>query len=117
MPVSMPAMESRETRRGLNEAIFREINERLESLAEHLKFDQGEPIDFICECRRPTCVERISMSRAEYEAVRAHDTSFAVYPGHAEADTERVISTHPGYEVVAKAGPAAEIARDLSRRS
>jgi hypothetical protein len=110
-------MESREARRGLNEAIFREVNERLESLAEDLKLDQDEPIDFICECRRSTCVERISMSHAEYEAVRADDTHFAVYPGHAEPESERVISTHPGYEIVAKGGPAAEVARDLSRRS
>ena len=110
-------MDPRETRRGLNEAIFREINERLEGLVDRLEFDKDEPIDFICECRRTTCTERISMSRAEYEAVRSDDTHFAVARGHAEPDIERVISTHPGYEVVAKAGPAAEIARDLSRRT
>ena len=115
--VSMPPMGIREKRLGLNEAIFREVNERLEGLAEHFKFGQGDPLDLVCECRKATCVERIYMSRAEYEAVRAHDTHFALYPGHAEPEIERVISSHPGYEVVAKEGPAAEVAQDLSRRS
>jgi hypothetical protein len=110
-------MGFRETRLGLNEAIFREVNERLEGLAEHFEFGQGDPLDLVCECRKATCVERIYMSRSGYEAVRANDTHFALYPGHAEPGVERVVSSHPGYEVVAKEGPAAEVARDLSRRT
>jgi hypothetical protein len=57
------------------------------------------------------------MSRAEYEALRSEDTHFALYPGHADPEIEHVISSHAGYEVVGKEGPAAEVARDLSQRS
>jgi len=56
------------------------------------------------------------MTRAEYEAVRAVETQFALYPGHADPEIERVISSHKGYEVVAKQGDAAEVARHLSSR-
>jgi hypothetical protein len=110
-------MGLRETRLGLNEAIFREVNERLEGLAEHFRLGQTEPLDLVCECRKATCVERIQMSRAEYEAIRADATHFALYPGHAEPEVERVIVSQQGYDVVAKKGSAADVARDLSPRS
>ena len=110
-------MDFREKRLGLNEAIFREVNERLEGLAQHFARDQEESLDLICECSKATCIQRIEMSRAEYEALRAEETHFALYPGHADPDLERVVSSHPGYEIVAKQGDAAEVARDLSPRS
>lgn len=110
-------MDFREQRLGLNEAIFREVNERLEGLAEHFGRDQQESLDLICECKTATCSQRITMTRGEYVALRAEDTHFALYPGHAEPDIEHVISSRAGYEVVAKQGPAAEVARDLSPRS
>jgi hypothetical protein len=56
------------------------------------------------------------MSPAEYEALRTEETHFAIFPGHADPEIERVISSHPSYQVVAKEGPAAEVARDLSTR-
>lgn len=109
-------MDFREQRLGVNEAVFREVNERIEGLAKLFHWGTPDPLDLVCECRNSTCVERIEMSRAEYEAVRAEDTHFALYPGHADPDIERVISSHPAYEVVAKEGSAAEVARDFSRR-
>lgn len=56
------------------------------------------------------------MSRSEYEALRADETHFALYPGHADLEIERVISSHAGYEVVEKQGQAADVARGLSPR-
>ena len=110
-------MDFREKRLGLNEAIFREVNERLEGVAHHFGLGPAESLDLVCECRKASCVERISISRDEYEAVRADDTHFVLYPGHAELDVERVISSRQGYEIVAKEGPAADVARNLSQRS
>ena len=106
----------REKRLGLNEAVFREVNQRITSLANLFKWGEPAPLDLVCECRNATCVKRIEMTRSEYEAVRAEETHFALYPGHADAEIERVISSHKGYEVVAKQGDAAEVARDLSSR-
>jgi hypothetical protein len=109
-------MDFREQRLGVNESVFREVNERLEGLAEHFSRNQDEPLDLICECKNAACIQRIEMSRAAYTALRTEDTHFALYPGHAEPTIERVISSHPGYEVVAKVGPAANVARNLSSR-
>lgn len=110
-------MDFREKRLGLNEAVFREINERIEGLARVFRWRNSAPLDLVCECRNATCIQRIEIPRAEYEAVRAKDTHFAVYPGHTDPEIERVISTHKGYEVVVKEGPAAEVARGLSPRN
>ena len=110
-------MDVREQRFGLNEAVFREVNERIKGLAKLFHWGKPDPLDLVCECRNATCVQRIEMSRAEYEAIRAEETRFALYPGHADPDIERVVSSHRGYEVVVKEGPAADVARKLSPRS
>jgi len=48
-------MSSREERIGLNEAVFREVNERIEDLAE--TFDlRTQSLDLICECGDAACV-------------------------------------------------------------
>lgn len=109
-------MDVREQRLGLNEAVFREVNDRIKGLAKLFHWGKPDLLDLVCECRNSTCVQRIEMSRAAYEAIRAKETHFALYPGHADPDIERVISSHPGYEVVAKEGPAADVARKLSPR-
>ena len=59
-------MSSREERIGLNEAVFREVNERIEDLAE--TFDlRTQSLDLICECGDAACVERISMTQRKAE--------------------------------------------------
>ena len=94
-------MSSREERIGLNEAIFREVNERIDNLAE--TFDlKAEPLDLVCECGDASCVQRISMTHAEYEQVRSDAHQFAVHPGHEYSDIERVIARRKGYDVVVK---------------
>jgi hypothetical protein len=110
-------MDFREQRLGLNEAVFREVNERIQGLARLFRWRESEFLDLVCECRKATCVQCIEMSQADYEALRAEDTHFALYPGHADPEIERVISSRAGYDIVAKEGGAADVARNLSRRS
>jgi hypothetical protein len=94
-------MGAREERIGLNEAVFREVNERIEDLAE--TFDlTSEQLDLICECGDASCEERISMSHEEYEQLRSESHLFAVYPGHEIPDVERVVGKRKGYDVVEK---------------
>jgi hypothetical protein len=94
-------MSSREERIGLNEAIFREVNDRIESLAQ--TFELGtEPLDLICECGDASCVQRIQMTHAEYEEVRSVSHHFAVHPGHVAPDVETVVGQRKGYEIVSK---------------
>ena len=94
-------MSSREERIGLNEAVFREVNERIESLAE--TFDlKTQSLDLICECGDATCVERITITAAEYEEIRSEAHQVAVHPGHEYPDVESVVARLKGYDVVRK---------------
>lgn len=107
-------MDFQQQRFGLNEAVFREVNERIEGISKLFRWGKREPLDLVCECRNATCVRRIEMSQADYQALRSEETHFALYPGHADTEIEDVIASHAGYEIVAKRGPAAKVARDLS---
>src|SRR6266571_9512115 len=104
--------DERGRRLGLNEAVFREVNERIQDVAE--SFELGDqPLNLVCECGDPTCVQRITLTRAEYEAVRADPTHFAVYPGHEIPDVEAVVEKRNGYDVISKsAGAAADVAEE-----
>ena len=109
-------MTTREDRIGLNEAIFREVNERIESLAE--TFDLGsQPLDFICECGDAACVERIHMTHAEFEKLRSVSHQFAIHPGHEAPDVESVVARRKGYDIVKKdEGRPREVAEQTDRR-
>lgn len=110
-------MGAREERLGANEALFREVNERVAEVAE--QFLAGEtPVNFSCECGDRACAEQIAMTLGEYEAVRAKATRFAVAPGHEIPDIERVVARHPNYLVVEKQDPDAEgVARETDPRT
>ena len=110
-------MGAREERLGANEALFREVNERVAEVAE--QFLAGEtPANFSCECGDRACAEQIAMTLGEYEALRAKATRFAVAPGHEVPDIERVVARHPSYFVVEKQDPdAEEVARKTDPRS
>jgi hypothetical protein len=107
----------RAERIGLNEAVFREVNERISDLAGQFGLDQ-EPLDLVCECGDPACVERISISRDAYEQLRSDPTHFAVFPGHEQPDVESVVERNGPYDVVRKhEGGPAEVARGTDPRS
>ena len=94
-------MGEREKRIGLNEAVFREVNERIETLADTFELTK-EPLDLVCECGDANCVQRISMTRHEYEELRSNPHHFAVYPGHGFPDVETVFAERKGYMIVSK---------------
>jgi hypothetical protein len=108
---------NRAERVGRNEALFREINERLQALQE--SFDVlAEKADFVCECGDIHCSEHISMPLKEYESLRADPTHFAIRPGHEIPDVEDVVARRSGYEVVRKhEGDPAELAREEDPRT
>jgi len=107
----------RHERIGLNEAVFREVNERISDLAVQFQLEE-QPLDLVCECGDPSCVERVTMSRQEYEQLRSDPTHFAVFSGHDMPDVEDVIEKRRGYDVVRKhEGGPAEIAERTDPRS
>jgi len=108
--------EERERRIGTNEALFRDVNERLKEAAEAFSIGPRE-LDLVCECADAECVERVRISISEYEAVRNDPQLFIVAPGHVARDVERVVERRNGYDVVSKTGLASQIAEQTDPRS
>ena len=114
---SMPIGPDYDERTGENEALFREVNERLkERKRDDLAWQA--PSEWICECAEETCTERIVMSPLEYEQLRSEPTHFAVVPNekHVSLDVERIVEKRDRYWVVEKVGEAAEIAEETDPR-
>jgi hypothetical protein len=103
---------------GKNEAVFREVNERIREVSGRLvAFDGDAPIQFVCECSDERCNEPVEVTLAEYEAVRSKPTHFLVVPGHVwQLETERAVREGETYAVVEKTGNAGEVASDEDPR-
>jgi hypothetical protein len=108
-------VEERERRIGRNQALFREVNERIERVSGALRTGTDE-LTILCECGNETCAEHIEVSSSEYERARAEPTLFLLRPGHANPEVEEVVEHHDGYDVARKNGPAAEVADELDPR-
>jgi hypothetical protein len=97
----VPPVEERERRIGLNEAVFREANERIRELNETFATLTDE-LKLVCECGHSTCAEQIWMKPSDYEALRAEPADFAIVPGHEIPDVEEVIVRREEYAIVRK---------------
>jgi len=105
-------MDERQRRLAENEAIYRSINEKIESLNEAFG-TLAETMAVICECPRLECAEQIQLEISTYEHVRADPTNFVVATGHEVLDVETIVERHEGFTIVRKnPGEAAEIARE-----
>jgi len=103
-----------EQRVGHNEALFRDINERIE--AGHWRDDDSETVAFRCECSMLGCNLLVEMTMAEYERVRASPRRFLLVPGHEIPEVEVVVARGEGYVVVEKVGEAGRVAEAADRR-
>src|SRR5215207_10643900 len=101
-------MTDRGERLARNEAMFRSVNERVEEVVQP---GPTEAIDFLCECGDAECVEKISLTREEYESVRADSAQFAVVAGHEIPTIENVVVQADRFLVVRKHPEEAEIAQ------
>lgn len=84
-----------------NEELFRMANNRLRAQVEAVVPD-GEPVPFLCECEDELCMDRVDMTMAQYENLRASDDTFAVAPGHAAPAGEVVVRDEDAFHVVRK---------------
>ena len=110
-------MEKRLEHQSRNEALIREVNERvadLDKAAEENSFAADETMfDFLCECgasdggEAGACEERVSMTINEYDQVRSQDDRFVVSPGHETEALESVTARTDRFVIVDKR-PAAE---------
>ena len=104
---------------GRNEALFREVNERIREVSESLRTaGGGGGVEFVCECSRTECHAPIRVDLEEYESVRQHPTRFVIAPEHVwDGDAEHVVAEREGYWVVEKVGEAASEAVEADPRS
>lgn len=99
-----------------NQALFREVNERIEQIAEDFGADGQNQL--ICECGNPDCTQQIELTAAEYERVRAHASRFVVALNHENPETESVVEQNDRFAVVETfAGATSRIARETDPRS
>ena len=107
----------RHERAARNQSLFREVNEKIETVSENSSSMFQE---FSCECADTECFEKVSLTLEEYEYVRRIPTRFFVKPGHIYRDVERVVETDgrgDRFEVVEKFGGAGTRAVQLDPRS
>jgi hypothetical protein len=109
-------VDARQPRVGVNEALFRAVNERIEDINEAFA-TVTETFEIVCECGDPECMAQISIARDAYERVRADATFFIVAPGHEKLDIEGIVEKHDDYLVVRKhPGPPQRIAEQTDPR-
>lgn len=111
-------MGEREERLARNEALFRELNERMKEISQSLAPGETIPaLEIFCECGQVDCIEKLVVPSGEYEAVRAQPERFLVATGHEIPDVENVVEREDGYLIVEKQEEAAAIARQTDPRS
>jgi hypothetical protein len=91
-----------------NEALFCDANELFLREAER---DSGHRWRFICECSSAGCLERIELTRAEYERARPRAEWFLVASGHDDPSLERIVERHQTFYLVEKRGIARQVAQ------
>lgn len=100
-------------RKAQNQALFREVNERIAEVSS--RFHTTEPQAFICECSRTGCNDVVYLSADAYARVRNDPTTFLVLRGHEDPDHETVVGDQYGYLIVAnKPGVAERIAKETA---
>lgn len=98
-------------RKAANEAVFREVNERIEEMQRSFSLRADELLELVCECDRLSCTEEVQLTVGEYERLRSDATCFVVVSGHEDAEVEQVVDTGAGYVIVRK---RPGVARDLA---
>jgi len=95
-----PALvDDRMRRVGLNEVLFREVNEEIRSLTEEA---EQRPMQVLCECGNETCIEELPVGPDDYERVRADGALFILASGHESPEVEEVVESTDGFNVVRK---------------
>lgn len=110
-------MADRARRLAHNEALFREVNEQIESLNRGLAEISDHQMHIVCECSDLRCSEQLVVSIPDYERVRTDAELFFVVPSHERREVERVVEEANGFNVVRKVdAEAAQIARETDPR-
>jgi hypothetical protein len=107
-----------EERIGRNEALFREVNERIRDVSGTLDSVGGSSaVEFVCECSRTECHASVELELQDYERIRAHPARFLVAIGHLwSPEAERLVEENARFWVVEKVREAADVAEEADPR-
>jgi hypothetical protein len=106
----------RDQSKARNEELFRNVNEQIEEISQTV--ERSDPLmEYVCECDRQDCYEKVNATRAEYESVRSDPTHFIVSLGHQDPSVERLVASNDRFLVVEKLGAAARDAHETDPRS
>ena len=97
-----------------NEALFREINERVQ---DHTEEGDADVYEYFCECANVDCTFRITLTNAQYEALRADPKQFVVLPLHYTPEVEVLVAENDSYWIVRKTGEAGRYVEKVDPRS
>lgn len=110
--------EDRLARQASNEALFREVNERIAELGNRAQAWSPGGTDFLCECgEEGGCGQRVRVPIDVYERVRSQDDRFIVRPGHESPEIERAVEWTDDYVVVDKVPAVEPYVEDDPRRA
>jgi hypothetical protein len=90
-------MSPRASRYAKNQAIFREVNDRIAELSAEW---QAEEMEIFCECSRTGCASLIHVTCSDYERIRRSPGWFLIVPGHVAPESDRVVERHKQFEVI-----------------
>jgi len=109
-------LNAQDERIARNEALFREVNERIAESAQRFESHEAE---FVCECADQESTERMEVTVDEYERARADGAHFLLRPGHVDSRVERVVEHRGGrFAIVEKFNTAiARMVRKLDPRT
>ena len=108
-------MDERERRLAQNEALFREVNERVGKLGHQL--GPAVPYEFLCECANVDCTFRLTLPLPVYETVRADSRQFVVLPLHYTPEVEDLVAQEETYWIVRKSGESGDYVAELDPRN
>jgi hypothetical protein len=97
-------VKDRYSRQARNEALLREVNERIAELGESAQaWSDNGVVEFLCECGEDGgCGERVRMPPDAYERMRQQNDRFVVRPGHETLEIERAVEWTDEYVIVDK---------------
>jgi hypothetical protein len=99
----MAEADERTRRIGLNEALFRQVNERIQEVNEELApVEEEATYQILCECGDTNCTEQLEVSPLQYEQVRSDPALFVVARGHIASDVEDVTADGVTYQIIRK---------------
>jgi hypothetical protein len=108
-------MDKRLERQARNEALLREVNERIDAVDKaSTSWDKDGLFEFVCECGEG-CDVNVGVTLTEYERVRAQSDRFLLTPGHENERLEHIVERTERYVIVDKVPDAEPFVEDDPR--